>query len=77
MSRWPIFFPSRCLPLLAAGRRLSRHEPKPGRKVAAPFELLHRRREGLDGQGADRTHTRHRLQAAGEVACKQTRASPI
>jgi hypothetical protein len=50
--------------LLAAGRGLSRQKPKPARKVATPFELLHWRPKGLDGQGADRTHTRHRLQAA-------------
>ena len=56
------------MPLFATRRSLSRHKPKPGRKVATAFELFHRWRQGLDGQGADRTHTRHGLQAAGCLA---------
>ena len=35
--------------LFAAGRGLPRDQSKPGRKVAPPFELIHRWREGLDG----------------------------
>ena len=41
-------------PWLAAGRVLSRHEPEPGREVAAAPEALHRRCEGLNCHCGDR-----------------------
>jgi hypothetical protein len=40
--------------LLSAGRMLPWNDPEPGRKISAAFEMVHRRREGLDRHGCDR-----------------------
>jgi hypothetical protein len=40
--------------LPAAGGVLARHQAEPCREVSSATELLHRRREGLDGERGDR-----------------------
>jgi hypothetical protein len=63
--------------LRAANQGLSRDQPKPGRKVATARELLHRWRKGLNGQSADRPHTRQGLKAAGCPAFPCNRVDPL
>lgn len=47
-------FPDLAEELFAVGRPLPRPRPEPGREVTASAEAVRRRREGRDGQGADR-----------------------
>ena len=49
-------------PLLAARGILLWDEAQPGSEVSLTTETLHRRRKGLDGQGANRPNAGHRLQ---------------
>lgn len=61
-------------PLLAARRLLQWDQAKPGRKIPARLETLHRRSKCFDRHGTDRANTRHCLKATGYLRLSGQRA---